>query len=56
MKAIAIVGSVVALGLTVIPAFLVMSGSLTLEGNRLWMTVGTVLWFVATPFWMKPST
>jgi hypothetical protein len=55
MRTLAIVGSAVALGLTVIPAFLVLGGSLTLEDNRLWMTVGTVLWFVATPFWMKPS-
>jgi heme/copper-type cytochrome/quinol oxidase subunit 4 len=55
MKTIAQVGSAIALGMTVIPALLVMSGALTLEANRVWMTVGAVLWFVATPFWMKKN-
>ncbi len=55
-KAIAKIGSVAALGLTVVPALLVFTGQMTLEQNRLWMTIGTALWFIVTPIWMKPST
>jgi len=55
-KSLAKLGSALALGLTLVPALLVFTGHLTLEQNRLWMTIGAVLWFVVTPLWMKPST
>jgi hypothetical protein len=56
MKTLAKVGSVVGLLLTIVPAVLVFNGYMSLEQNRVWMTVGTVVWFVATPVWMKPSS
>ncbi|MBN2369351.1 MAG: hypothetical protein JXO72_02575 [Vicinamibacteria bacterium] len=55
MKTLSMIGSAAALGLTVVPALLVMSGAITLEANRSLMTAGAVLWFVATPFWMKKA-
>jgi hypothetical protein len=55
MQTVSKIGSAVALGLTVIPALLVMSGIITIEANRSLMTAGAALWFVATPFWMKKS-
>jgi predicted membrane channel-forming protein YqfA (hemolysin III family) len=45
-------GSFVGLGLTVIPAFLVLSGRLTWNTHAVLMAVGAVLWFVTAPFWM----
>jgi hypothetical protein len=55
MKTVAKIGSVIALGLTLVPALLVMNGTITLEANRSLMTAGAALWFVATPFWMRKS-
>ena len=55
-KTLAKIGSLAALALTVVPALLVFGGHFTLEQNRLWMTLGAVLWFLVTPVWMKPST
>jgi hypothetical protein len=40
------------LGLTVVPAFLVFSGTLTWDTHALLMLVGALLWFVTAPFWM----
>ncbi len=44
--------SLVGLGMTVVPAFLVYSGALTWDTHVALMAVGAVLWFATAPFWM----
>jgi hypothetical protein len=44
--------SVIGLLLTIVPAFLVFSGTMTIELHYTLMLVGTVLWFGSAPFWM----
>ncbi len=44
--------SLIGLLLTIVPAFLVFAGTLTLQAHYTLMLIGTVLWFVAAPFWM----
>ena len=53
MKTIAVAASVLALAGTILPAALFMSGRLELDAVKLWMLVATVVWFVATPVWLK---
>jgi hypothetical protein len=45
--------SYLGLGLTLIPAFLVFAGILSWNIHALLMMVGTVLWFITAPFWIK---
>ncbi len=45
-------GSLVGLGLTVLPAFLVLSGTLTWDAHAWLMAIGALLWFVTAPFWL----
>ena len=45
--------SLVGLGLTVIPAFLVYADVIAWETHTTLMLVGTVLWFATSPFWMR---
>lgn len=52
MRALLKVGSFVGLGLTVVPAFLVLSGTLAWDTHAVLMAVGAVLWFATAPFWM----
>jgi len=52
MKHLLKAGSFVALGLTVVPAFLVFSETLSWETHAVLMGVGALLWFVTAPFWM----
>ncbi len=53
MKPITKILSFIGLGLTVIPSFLVFSGSLTLDQHKTYMLIGTILWFVTAPMWMN---
>ncbi|SDL50287.1 hypothetical protein SAMN05421823_106191 [Catalinimonas alkaloidigena] len=53
MKWILILVSMVGLLLTIVPSILVASGAMTLEQNRLYMAIGTALWFLTCPFWMS---
>ena len=53
MKTLLIVASMLALGLTVVPAFLVFQGALTWQTHAVLMLIGTVLWFATAPFWMR---
>ena len=53
MKMIAVTASVIALAGTILPAAFFMAGRLELDAVKLWMLVATVVWFVATPVWMK---
>lgn len=45
--------SFICLALTLVPSFLVFSGSLTLDQNKDLVAIGTLGWFVTCPFWMK---
>jgi len=45
--------SLVGLVLTVCPAFLVFAGVMTWDRYATLMLVGTLLWFLSAPFWMK---
>jgi hypothetical protein len=53
MKWTLIVSSALALGLTVVPAFLVFAGTITWETHATLMLAGAVLWFGTAPFWMR---
>ena len=52
MKIVLKSASYLGLGLTVVPAFLVFSGSLTWESHAMLMAVGALLWFATAPFWL----
>ncbi|WP_186755896.1 hypothetical protein [Echinicola salinicaeni] len=45
--------SFIALGLTIVPSFLVFSGSITADLCKTLMFVGTVVWFLSAPKWMN---
>lgn len=52
MKRLLMAGSIVGLGLTIVPAFLVFAGTLTWGTHALLMAIGALLWFGTAPFWM----
>jgi len=52
MKQLLKAGSMVGLGLTIVPALLVFAGRLTWHTHAVLMAVGTLLWFATAPFWM----
>jgi len=52
MRTLLKIGSFVGLALTVVPALLVFSGTLTWRVHATLMAIGAVLWFVTAPFWM----
>ena len=47
-----IILSLIGLGLTVIPSFLVFAGVISLYENKELMFAGTVLWFITAPLWI----
>jgi hypothetical protein len=53
VKTIAVAASVSALAGTIVPAGLFVAGRVDLDAVKLWMLVSTVVWFVATPVWLK---
>lgn len=52
MKAALIILSFLGLGLTVIPSFLVFTGTINWNAHANLMFAGMVLWFTTAPFWM----
>lgn len=52
MRKILVLISVAGLGLTVIPAFMVLNGTLAWESHSALMILGMILWFGSSPFWM----
>ena len=48
--------SLFSLLLTIIPAFLVFYGVMTLETNKTLMLIGTVGWFATAPYWMNKKS
>lgn len=55
MKKIAIIISVICLGLTLLPSFFVYSGSISLDASKNLMLAGTIGWFISASFWMNPK-
>ena len=53
MKLIAKIASGVGLILTVGPSFGVFQGAMELDTAKIFMLVGTVIWFVSAPVWMN---
>lgn len=53
MRKVLIVISIIGIILTVVPAFLVLTGVLSLEENKNLMLLGTVFWFVSAPYWLN---
>lgn len=56
MKNLLILISICSLLLTLIPAFLVFVGILSLDTNKTLMLIGTVGWFVTAPTWMNKKS
>ncbi len=48
--------SFIGLGLTVIPSFLIFAQTITWKTYLTLMTIGTVLWFLTAPFWMRKES
>lgn len=53
MRNLLIVLSILSLLITVTPPVLVYKQVLSAEENKLWMTIGTLGWFLTAPFWIK---
>ncbi len=53
MKPLTMIISMAALGLTVIPSILFLAGASGLGTVQWTMALGTFLWFLSAPFWMK---
>ena len=56
MKTFFQLASAAGLGLTIVPAFLVLFGVLSWEAHALLMLVGTLFWFASAPFWMTQTS
>ncbi len=48
--------SFIGLALTIVPAFLVFNGTITLEENHQLMFLGTILWFLSASFWINKNS
>ena len=53
MKIFVAVLAVIALGLTVVPGFLVMQGAMEFGVHKKLMLAGTIMWFVVAPLWLR---
>lgn len=56
MKTLTKLISVIGLGLTIVPAFLVFFQKITLQRHYNLMLIGTILWFISAPFWMNKKS
>lgn len=56
MKRIAQIISGLALAGTILPPCLFFADKLSLAATQQWMLGATVVWFIATPFWMEHKT
>lgn len=48
--------SFIALGLNIVPAFLVFSGTISADQCKMLMLIGTVAWFATAPSWMNKKS
>lgn len=55
MKTFLKILSYTGLALTLLPAFLVFQGLISLELNKTLMLIGTICWFLTAPSWMNKS-
>jgi len=53
MKKLLMLISLISLGITIVPAFLVFLQKIPMEQNKTLMLIGTIGWFVTAPYWMK---
>ncbi|MBK7978934.1 MAG: hypothetical protein IPK06_02750 [Ignavibacteriae bacterium] len=53
MKALIKILSLISLIATILPSILVFNNVISMETNKLIMTLGTLLWFSTAPFWMN---
>jgi hypothetical protein len=53
MRTLTIIISFIGLALTIIPSFLVLIGEASMDQNKNFMLIGTLLWFGSVPFWMN---
>ncbi|MCY1722049.1 hypothetical protein OU798_16965 [Prolixibacteraceae bacterium Z1-6] len=56
MKKILMVISYLGLACTLLPSILVLIGVFTLQNHFWLMSIGMVLWFSTSPFWMKSKS
>ena len=56
MKSILKILSVVGLLLTVVPSFLVFTGDMAPGTHKTLAFIGTLVWFLSAPFWMKSTS
>ena len=42
-----------ALGLTIVPSILVLTGKMDIGTNKNLMAIGMVIWFATAPFWIN---
>jgi len=58
MKTILQIISFIGLVMVLLPAVLTFAGRMEFEQTRIWMIVGTVVWFASAVFWLgkkKPA-
>jgi hypothetical protein len=55
-RTVLIIISFVGLMMTIVPSFLVFSQRISLDQNKNFMAVGTLMWFLTAPFWMKKKS
>jgi hypothetical protein len=55
MKSLIKIFSYIGLALTIIPSFLVFTGTITLASCKIMMFIGTLGWFISAPSWMNKS-
>jgi hypothetical protein len=53
MKNLLIILSFIGLAFTILPAFFVFSKIISWEIYVILMSLGTLMWFLTVPFWMK---
>lgn len=53
MKTALVLVSILSLLLTLVPSFLVLTQFITLEENKTLMGIGTLGWFLTSPYWMN---
>lgn len=56
MKKVLMVISYLGLACTILPSILVLKGVLNIQNHFWLMSIGMVLWFSTSPFWMKSKS
>lgn len=52
MKILLKITSFIGLGLTIVPAFLVLFNLMEVESYKNWILLGTLCWLTTAPFWI----